>query len=103
MWYRSPEVLLGLTYATPVDIWAVGCIFAELFKRKPLFAGQFEMDQLNRIFDIIGTPTGDEWPEKAALLPSNFRVSQAQCLAEILPDLDSSGLDLIQVRKSSNE
>ena len=46
LWYRAPEVLMGVSYATPVDIWACGCIFAELFLRKPIFAGQYEMDQV---------------------------------------------------------
>jgi len=50
LWYRSPEVLLGLPYATPVDIWSCGCIMAELFKLSPLFNGSSEGDQLDRIF-----------------------------------------------------
>ena len=44
LWYRSPEVLLGTSYGTPVDIWSCGCIFAELFSRKPLFPGQYEVN-----------------------------------------------------------
>merc|ERR1719319_255561 len=44
LWYRSPEILLGTTYATPVDLWSCGCILAELFLRKPLFPGQYEID-----------------------------------------------------------
>ena len=51
LWYRSPEVLLTTSYATPVDIWSCGCIFAELFRRKPLFCGQSEADQLSKIFE----------------------------------------------------
>ena len=51
LWYRSPEVLLTTSYATPVDIWSCGCIFAELFRRKPLFSGQSEADQLSKIFE----------------------------------------------------
>ena len=50
LWYRSPEVLLGLPYATPVDIWSCGCIMAELFTLSPLFSGTSEGDQLDRIF-----------------------------------------------------
>lgn len=50
LWYRAPEVLLGLTYATPVDIWAVGCIIAELYMLKALFCGTSEGDQLGKIF-----------------------------------------------------
>ncbi|KAI9560983.1 hypothetical protein GHT06_011939 [Daphnia sinensis] len=69
LWYRSPEVLLTTSYATPVDIWSCGCIFAELFRRKPLFSGQSEADQLSKIFDVIGTPSIDEWPDTS--LPWN--------------------------------
>ena len=50
LWYRAPEVLLGCPYATPVDIWSVGCILAELNTLKPLFPGTSEADQLDRIF-----------------------------------------------------
>lgn len=51
LWYRAPEILLGsVEYSTPVDIWSVGCIFAELIWKKPLFQGDYEMDQLMKIF-----------------------------------------------------
>lgn len=72
LWYRSPEVLLTTSYATPVDIWSCGCIFAELFRRKPLFCGQSEADQLSKIFDLIGTPCMDEWPESCSLPWNTF-------------------------------
>merc|ERR1712141_209702 len=39
LWYRAPEVLLGTTYATPVDIWSCGCIFAELYRKSPCSPG----------------------------------------------------------------
>nr|CAD7573003.1 unnamed protein product [Timema californicum] len=52
LWYRAPEVLLGQPYATSVDIWACGCIMAELFRRAPLFNGSSEGDQLDKIFHI---------------------------------------------------
>ena len=51
LWYRAPEILLGSKqYSTPVDIWSVGCIFAEMVNRRPLFSGDSEIDQLFRIF-----------------------------------------------------
>jgi serine/threonine protein kinase len=50
LWYRSPEVLLRSEYATPVDMWSLGCIFAELFNRRPLFEGKNECNQLHKIF-----------------------------------------------------
>ncbi|XP_057872108.1 cyclin-dependent kinase B1-1 isoform X2 [Cryptomeria japonica] len=51
LWYRAPEVLLGtFHYSTPVDVWSVGCIFAEMAKRRPLFPGSSEVQQLLHIF-----------------------------------------------------
>lgn len=64
LWYRAPDILLGSKkYSTSVDIWSIGCIFAELVNRKPLFAGCSEEDQLKKIFSIRGTPSLDDWPE----------------------------------------
>ncbi|KAI9332696.1 kinase-like domain-containing protein [Obelidium mucronatum] len=54
--YRSPEVILGLSYSTPIDMWSLGCILFELFSGEPLFSGQTEHDQLLRIMDLIGLP-----------------------------------------------
>lgn len=74
IWYRAPELLLGSRHYTKViDIWAVGCIFAELLMLKPIFKGDeakvdnkksipFQRDQLHKIFDIMGTPTKERWP-----------------------------------------
>lgn len=63
LWYRAPDILLGSkNYTTSVDIWSVGCIFAEIVSRTPLFQGQNDRDQLSKIFQIRGTPTFDEWP-----------------------------------------
>lgn len=63
LWYRSPEILLGSPrYSIGVDTWALGCIFAEMATKQPLFMGDSEIDQLFRIFRILGTPTENEWP-----------------------------------------
>ena len=56
LWYRSPDVLLGSRkYSTPVDVWSIGCIFAEMSNGRPLFPGTSESDQLNLIFRKLGT------------------------------------------------
>ena len=56
-WYRAPEILLRSTsYNSPIDIWALGCIMAELYMLRPLFPGTSEMDQLFKIISILGTP-----------------------------------------------
>ena len=58
-WYRSPELLYGAKhYTTSVDIWAVGCIIAELCLRVPIFQGESDLMQLSKIFDVTGTPIG---------------------------------------------
>ena len=63
LYYRSPELLLEMNeYATPVDIWSVGCIFAELAINQPLFKGECEMTQLRQIFRLMGNPTEQNWP-----------------------------------------
>jgi len=63
LWYRAPEVLLGdQRYSTPLDIWSAGAIFAEMLTRQPLFPGDSEIDELYKIFKIMGTPTEELWP-----------------------------------------
>ncbi|XP_074595217.1 cyclin-dependent kinase 7-like [Brevipalpus obovatus] len=67
-WYRAPELLFGATrYGTGVDIWALGCILAELLLRIPLLPGDTDLDQLQKIFQCMGTPTEEEWVEKTNL------------------------------------
>ena len=62
-WYRCPELLLGArSYSTGVDVWAAGCIFAELMLRVPFMAAESDMDQLDVIFAALGTPTEQDWP-----------------------------------------
>jgi cyclin-dependent kinase 8/11 len=69
VWYRAPELLLGAKhYTQAVDIWAIGCIFAELLTVAPLFPGKenpnqfFQEEQLDKIFKVLGKPTVDHWP-----------------------------------------
>ncbi|KAI3879750.1 hypothetical protein MKX03_000369 [Papaver bracteatum] len=71
IWYRAPELLLGAKhYTSAVDMWAVGCIFAELLTLKPLFQGvevkatqnPFQLNQLEKIFKVLGHPTPEKWP-----------------------------------------
>jgi len=96
LWYRAPEVLLGTTYATPVDMWSVGCIFAELFTRKPLFPGQYEVDQLAKIFEMLGTPSEAEWPDESAVLRNNFVYARPRSVVDIVPEIDPLAKDLIE-------
>lgn len=54
--YRSPEVILGMTYGMPIDMWSVGCILAELFTGVPIFPGENEQEQLACIMEVFGPP-----------------------------------------------
>ena len=68
-WYRAPECTLKSTnYDEKIDIWAIGCIMAELYTLKPIFPGIDEFDQLNRILKVTGTPDFNDWPEGFALI-----------------------------------
>lgn len=63
LWYRPPELLLGSEkYSYEVDMWSAGCIMAELMLGKPLLQGKTEIDQLELIFRLCGTPTEENWP-----------------------------------------
>ena len=60
-WYRAPEIILGSTsYTKAVDMWALGCIIAEMFTGKPLLPGSSTIDQLERILDVCGKPSAEE-------------------------------------------
>ncbi|XP_055379789.1 cyclin-dependent kinase 10 [Condylostylus longicornis] len=68
LWYRSPELLLGsLHQTTAIDMWALGCIFGELLSHKPLLPGNTEVEQLEMIIDLLGTPSEAIWPEYPSL------------------------------------
>lgn len=54
--YRSPEVILGMTYGMPIDIWSLGCILAELLTGCPIFPGENEQEQLACIMEVFGPP-----------------------------------------------
>ncbi|KAF2090760.1 Pkinase-domain-containing protein [Saccharata proteae CBS 121410] len=64
IWYRSPELLLGETqYGPAVDIWSAACVLVEIFTKKAIFPGDGgEINQLDKIYDVLGTPTRAEWP-----------------------------------------
>ena len=103
LWYRAPEVLLGTTYATPVDIWSCGCIFAELYRKSPLFPGKYETDQLAKIFQVLGTPPASAWPEDSPVLRNNFVNHQPRNLEDLVPEIDPLALDLLEVRKCGDK
>ncbi|KAK2080071.1 Cyclin-dependent kinase A-1 [Prototheca wickerhamii] len=98
LWYRAPEILLGSRhYATPVDLWSIGCIFAEMATQKALFPGDSEIDELLKIFQALGTPDEARWPGVSLLPDYNtlFPKWRPKPLQELVPGLDAQGLDLL--------
>jgi cyclin-dependent kinase 8/11 len=79
IWYRAPELLLGSRHYTPaIDMWAVGCIFAELLSLRPVFKGEeekmdskktvpFQKHQMQKIVEIMGMPTKEKWPHLVSM------------------------------------
>lgn len=64
LWYRAPEILLGTEiYGPAIDVWSLGCIFFEMLTKRVLFPGDSEIDQLFKIFQILGTPTKAQWAD----------------------------------------
>ncbi|KAJ7112985.1 Pkinase-domain-containing protein [Mycena epipterygia] len=100
LWYRAPEVLLGARhYGTGLDMWSVGCIFAEMaMQGQPLFPGDSEIDQIFKIFRILGTPDEECWPGLQSLpdYKPTFPQWAAQELARVVPALDKDGIDILQ-------
>ncbi|XP_008787019.2 cyclin-dependent kinase B2-1 [Phoenix dactylifera] len=97
LWYRAPEVLLGAThYSTPVDMWSVGCIFAELVTTQALFPGDSELQQLLHIFRLLGTPNEEVWPG-VSKLPNWHEYPQwgPKKLSTVIQNLDADGIDLL--------
>lgn len=63
LWYRAPELLLGTRlYSTAIDAWSLGCIMAELLSKEPLLNGRTELEQLDKMFKLLGTPSEKIWP-----------------------------------------
>ncbi|KAK2954222.1 putative Cyclin-dependent kinase 3 [Blattamonas nauphoetae] len=99
LWYRPPEILLGSDkYDTSADLWSCGCIIAELFLGRPLFEGDSEIDQLYKIFSILGTPTQELWKglTSCRYWREEFPKWSQPRLAEILEDVEPSLLDIVQ-------
>ena len=99
LWYRAPEILLGEKHYCPaVDIWSVGCILAELVRKKVLFRGDSEIGQLYEIFRVLGTPSESEWAGVSALpdYKSVFPKWPKARMGDLIPGMDPSGVDLLE-------
>ncbi|KAF4714954.1 hypothetical protein FOZ63_003534 [Perkinsus olseni] len=115
LWYRAPELLLGpedYKYTTAIDMWACGCIVGEIIRRDPLFAEASEVEVLEKILDLVGTPNVNrQWPEfrsyvtakglKIRTRQPNWRSAaigfpQAGIVSAVSCPLTHIGLDLMQ-------
>lgn len=98
IWYRAPELLYGAkAYGPGVDMWAMGCILAELELRTPLLPGENDLDQLSKIFHLCGTPTGESWPGMEELV--NFvRIKPFPRVpfAQVLTAASDTAVDLLE-------
>ncbi|PWY82309.1 cell division control protein 2 kinase [Aspergillus eucalypticola CBS 122712] len=98
LWYRSPEILLGgRQYSTGVDMWSCGAIFAEMCTRKPLFPGDSEIDEIFKIFRLLGTPDEAIWPGVTSFpdFKPTFPKWKRDETRALVPDLEEDGLDLL--------
>mmetsp|Transcript_31070 Transcript_31070/g.75616 ORF Transcript_31070/g.75616 Transcript_31070/m.75616 type:complete len:450 (-) Transcript_31070:80-1429(-) len=99
-WYRAPEVLLrSVNYNSPIDLWAMGTIMAELYTSRPLAPGSSETDQLGKICSVIGSPTPSMWQEGFQLASKiNFQFKQfaPTPMDRIVPQASGDGIGLIR-------
>ncbi|KAF1786093.1 Protein kinase-like domain [Phytophthora cactorum] len=101
-WYRAPELLLANAYTKAIDMWSIGCIFAELLGRRIMFPGTSYVDQLKVIVDIVGTPTTFSFCDNPVarryagrqFLIQNPHVPKVDW-AQIFPEANPDGLDLL--------
>ncbi|KAM8880731.1 serine/threonine-protein kinase MAK isoform 2-T2 [Synchiropus picturatus] len=99
-WYRAPEVLLrSSTYSSPIDMWAVGCIMAELYTLRPLFPGNSEVDEIFKICQVLGTVKKMDWPEGYQLASAmSFRFPQCvpTHLKTLIPNASNEAIRLMK-------
>ena len=100
-YYRAPECILKSTnYNSPIDIWALGCIMAEMYLHpQPLFCGANEKEVLFKICSVLGTPTHDIWNDgirQANIIGMKFPTCSGTELEKIIPEASSEAIDLMK-------
>ncbi|EQB60205.1 cyclin-dependent protein kinase [Vairimorpha apis BRL 01] len=99
LWYRSPELLLGVKYYdASIDIWSAACIISEILLLRPIFAGDSEIDQLFKIFKILGTPNNKIWNGVEEL--KNYQKSFPKYERINLNDVLGDNKDLVEMLKN---
>jgi serine/threonine protein kinase len=103
LWYRAPEILLGVSkYATPTDIWSLGCVSAEMATGHALFPGDSEIDTIFKIFRTLGTPSDEVWPGVESLRDfkaefPKWRDTHLVDVRALGPALGNDGIELLRV------
>jgi len=99
-WYRAPEVMCSCQeYDKKIDVWSVGCIMAELHAREPIFPGNDYIQQMNLIFDVVGTPTKEDTDfitnPKALQYIRGMEKKDPVPLKKMYPDANPTAVDLM--------
>ncbi|KAF8909399.1 kinase-like domain-containing protein [Gymnopilus junonius] len=99
-WYRAPEIMLAYRcYDTAIDVWSIGCILAELLMGTPLFRGKDYVDQLNKIFGVLGTPDANIIRKigspKAQAYVRSLPIKKTIPFKKVIPTADPQALELL--------
>lgn len=101
LWYRAPELLFQSTnQSTAIDTWAAGCIFGELLLQKPLLPGRTEMQQIDLIIELIGTPTDKIWVgfSKTPIAQSyNVKKQPFNNISHVFAGVSNAGIRLLNM------
>lgn len=100
-WYRAPEIMLSFrSYTKAIDVWSVGCIFAELLTGKPFFKGHDYVNQLYRILNFLGTPTEETLcrigSQRAQEYVRSLPIMPKQSFAKAFPNASPEAVDLLE-------
>jgi len=103
LWYRPPELLLGaIQYGPAIDMWSAGCILTELLIGKAIFPGKGEVDQLELIFKLCGTPNEQNWADVDKLPwwhmfkpQKDIKRNLAESLSKLSPGIGREALELV--------
>eukprot|EP00003_Mantamonas_plastica_P033559 TRINITY_DN968_c0_g1_i2.p2 TRINITY_DN968_c0_g1~~TRINITY_DN968_c0_g1_i2.p2 ORF type:complete len:204 (+),score=79.42 TRINITY_DN968_c0_g1_i2:707-1318(+) len=99
-WYRAPEIMLSWRqYTQAMDMWSVGCIFAELLGRQPLFPGKDYLQQIDMITDTLGSPSEEDIEqitnEKARRYMRSLPNKEGVSFEELYPNGSDNAIDLL--------